>query len=156
MFYKLLDKLREEEANVQTRYGELINKRDELELEEQQILTLYRKKKIKQKALNLQLAMIGAEREEVEKEIDEKKLLLGNRADKMVELSRDYRDRLVESLTALNLQPETPDQQELIREYQRKLIKTIVMKVVAYKDRPLEIHTLFDFEDVNNEIVPSR
>lgn len=89
--------------------------------------------------MELRLAGMILEESELERELAEKRLLVGNQADQLLELLDIYRAECATGMAAINTQPETPEQEQLQFETRRKFVERLVTRVDAHKDKSVTV-----------------
>ncbi len=114
-------------------------------MERQKIITWARKDIISEEDLATQLTYLSSQESTLLRELADKRLLTGNRSEKLLELAQLYRAQVMAGIEAINDQPETEKQAKLQFDFRKKIVNSIVERVDVLTDKSIEIHTLFDF-----------
>lgn len=136
-----IEELRAGEADATADCERLQARLDTLTIERQRVINWARQGRITENDLDTQLAGIAIEQTGLERELNEKRLVVGDRAGQMVEFARQYRAHLAEGLVGLNDEPanvEEAHEQFLLR---RKFIQSIVARVDVLADQTPVVHT---------------
>lgn len=147
------------EAAIETRVAELqaqefdaegdcakLQKRlDDLEFERQRVITGWRKGKISDDELDTQKAALWIEESEIRREIKEKSLLLGNRAERLLAAARAYREAVAEGAIDVTKGPETPEEEARLWQFKKTMIQGLVERVDVLPNKYTEVTFTFDF-----------
>ena len=146
------------EDRVQTRVEEL--RRDETDAEgsierikrelgliaeeRQWVITQARKRSITDADMGKQLAGLDAQEGDLRRELSDKSLLVGNRAERLIEFANQYRASMRTKLEWLNREPQ--DEAERAQQFKarREIVEAIVRKVYVYEDKSVKAQ--FEFE----------
>ena len=128
---------------------------DDLVEEQQWVITQGRTKRITQDQMDMQLAALAIEQAGLERELNEKRLLTGDRGEQLLELARLYRERFVFGAGNINAEPRTPDEARLQFEFRRKIVQAIVKRVEVDGDKQISVHTEITLIPADNISYPS-
>jgi len=116
-------------------------------LERQRVYTWARKGQINDEDMVQQLAAIGIEESGIQRELSEKRLLVGNRAERLIELAQDYRERVKNGIEGLNGKPQNEEETRLQFTFRRKLVEGIVKRVDVLSDKTITVQVELDLND---------
>jgi site-specific DNA recombinase len=101
--------------------------------------------KITEADMELQLKILDTQHEELERDLSEQRLLADHRVERLKELAELYREQVQAGAQDINMQPETPEEQRLYFEWQRKIVQRLVTRVDVLEDKSTQVHTELDF-----------
>ncbi len=139
-----IQELQAKEMDAKAECDRLEKQLESLEQERQRIITLARKGLITEADLDQQLAVWRIEQDGTEREWNEKRLLIGNRLERLRELARIYREEVTAGATDINDKPETPAHEQLQFEARRKIVQRLVTRVDVCPDKTPTVHTEID------------
>ena len=134
-----IKELQAQEMAAAAECGELESRLQGLEEERQRVITAHRKAIISDNDLEKQLAMTGVEQQELERELDAARPLIGDQSKRLMEVARVYRENVQAGFEALNATPATPEQAKLQFTARRQLVQGLVQKVRVGKDQKVSI-----------------
>jgi len=108
----------------------LTGRLDDLAMKRQELIAWAQEKIITKADLELRLTSLSFEQAEAERELRDKSLLVGSRAERLIAVARAYREAVMGGAVDLTKEPETP--KEAARQWQFK--KTMVEGLVARVD----------------------
>jgi len=138
-----IDQLQGEEVDAGAECERLERELDNLAMERQKVITWARKMFITEDDLQTQIAGLALQENILQKELDSKRLLVGNRIDRFLELSKVYRKQVKAGMEAINETPSNKDQAKRQFKFRRKIIDAIVNRVDVTPDKDVKVH--FDF-----------
>lgn len=107
--------------------------------------------------MSVQLLSISQEESVLTQELDKYRLLTGNRAEKLIQLSRQFREEVMAGITGLLSNPGPMDNSELQFQLKRKVIEAFVLRVCVFEDKSIKDYTEFDFtKNVINPLTGRR
>jgi hypothetical protein len=121
---------------------------DELLLERQMVIGYARKNIITEEDLETQLLGITIQQGEIERQMEEAHLLMGNRAERLQELADMFREKVRTGSEELNNQRSNPALEDAVRKQKRKIVQAIVKRVDVFGDKTIKVHFLFDFPEL--------
>jgi hypothetical protein len=124
---------------------------DELLLERQMVIGYARKNIITEEDLETQLIGITIQQGEIERQMEEAKLLMGNRAERLQELADMFREKVRTGFEELNVDQSSPELEDAVRIQKRKIVQAIVKRVDVFGDKMIKVHFLFDFPELVKE-----
>jgi hypothetical protein len=110
-----------------------------------------RKKIITEGDLQVQLATLDEQEIELTNELSEKRLMLGNRAERLIYLAGVYRDRARLGYAAIQTNPDTPEAAEAIFQARRKIIDGLLVKAEVFSDKSVKVHLELDLEETTED-----
>lgn len=140
--------LQAQESDVAAECEKLEQQLDDLATEEQWVITQGRKKKITEAAMDMQLAALAIQRAGLERELSEKRLLVGNGAERLIEAARLYREQAAGGLEGLNDTPLNEEDARRQFELRRKWVVGLVTRVELLADKTVKVDTEFDLLEV--------
>jgi hypothetical protein len=72
-------------------------------------------------------------------ELEEKRLLTGNRAERLVNFARSFRDFVRKGWAEISSKPDTPEQAERQLKFKKTIVQAIVTKVKVHADKTISI-----------------
>jgi hypothetical protein len=130
-----VDALRRLEADAQATTDRLQAALDDLAMERQRIITWARKGSITEEDMELQLGGLAVQGAAYNRELQEVRLLVGNRADQMLEMANRYRAVLRRGGDFLNAEAATPEQAAEQYRLRREIMDAIVTRVDVLPDK---------------------
>jgi DNA invertase Pin-like site-specific DNA recombinase len=117
----------------------------ELTIERQKVIVWARKEIISEDDLKVQLTTLDAEERDLNTELNNYRLLIGNRAQRLIELAQLFREQVRVGWEAINALPADEEQAMLQFEFRKKLVHEIITRVDVLEDKSIVIYTQFDF-----------
>lgn len=137
-----------EEFDAEAECTKLQQRMENLDFERQKVYTWARKGKISEEDMNKQLAAIWIEEAEVKRELSDKQLLLGDRAERLVEVAKLYRERVVAGVK-VNSNPQTQEEKQALFEWRRKIVQGIVRRIDVATDKSISrVQIELNFDDL--------
>ena len=95
--------------------------------------------------LELRLTSLSFEQAEAERELRDKSLLVGNRAERLMAVAAAYREAVVGGAVDLTKAPETPAEAERVFQFKRKMVEGLVERVDVKADKTTRVAFDIDF-----------
>jgi chromosome segregation ATPase len=146
--------LQTQEEDAKGTCEKLERQQEDLLLERQKVITQWRKGKMTDEDYDLQIASLTIEQEELERELNEKRLLVGNKAERLIEVARLYREKVVNGATGLNDEPKTPEEARLQFQIRRKFVERLVTRVEVMADKVVKVYTEINLAEATEETNP--
>lgn len=108
---------------------------DDITVQRQTVMNWALAQKITEADMETKLAMLTSEEINLRRELDEKSLLIGNRAQKLLDFVHKYRARLVKGRAFLNCTPTTLEAAEEQFICRREIVDAIVTRVDVGPDK---------------------
>lgn len=143
-----INDLKKDEGEVQTQIERIRGQLASLEEERQWVVTQARKKTITEKDMEQQLAMLTAQENELKHELADKSLVVGNRAERLMDFMSRYRANIRGKLEWLNSEPQTPEEEEQQFKARRHIIEDIVRRIDVHGDKSLNVTFEFDLTEM--------
>lgn len=140
-----VDELRRAEGDAQTEVDRIKHELGTLVEERQWVITEARKKRITEEDMDRQLGMLSQHEDELKRELAEKSLLIGNRAERLLEFARRYRATMQGKLEWLFREPQTPEEAQKQFEARREIVEAIVKRINVFPDKSIKVDFEFDF-----------
>ena len=80
---------------------------------------------------------------ELKRDLADRRLLVGNRAERLLEAARLFRERVRIGYEAINLKADTPELEAAQFKARKKIIEAIVQRVEVLEDKSIRIYTDF-------------
>ena len=119
--------------------------------EEQRVITMRRKGLISEAQFEQQLAAMRLERNGIERDWSEKRLLIGNQVNRLKELAEIYREEVLAGSEAINATPATAEEAEVQFRARRRIVERLVQKVDVMADKHVVVHAILDVGDAINK-----
>jgi site-specific DNA recombinase len=142
-----IEELRSQEQDAEVDCKRLERELDEISLERQKVITWARKGFITESDLEVQLIPLTNQENERKHELREKRLLIGNRAEKLIEYARSYAGKVINGAVRLDKAPITPEEEALHFEIKRDTVTAIVTRVDIQEDGTPIVSTDLDLSD---------
>ncbi len=113
------------------------------------MITWARKGQITDEDLDMQLGALAIEEAEIQRELAEKSLLIGNRAQKFMDFVNHYRQEYRAGLTGLETKPSTPEEEKRQFEIKRHAVEALVIRVDVQPARTIKVTFLLDAQVQN-------
>jgi len=149
-----IDELALEETDAEGEIRRIEGELEQCEAERLYVISLARKKIIKESDLAAQLTVLDEQEKALSRELSQKRLLTGNRAESLRRLAASFRaeiDAGAELLTATDLSEEEKKEQV---EFRRRLVQAIVTKVVVGVDREITVYASIGAPEDENIAIP--
>jgi DNA invertase Pin-like site-specific DNA recombinase len=140
-----IGQLRAEETDAGGYLEGIQTRLDELTMERQWVITQGRKRTITADDMELQLMALTIQENELRREYSEKMVLTGDRAEKLIEMARIFREDFIRGLEEIDREQDTEKMQKLQFEFRRKIISGLVTRVDVFKDKTIQVQTELDF-----------
>jgi DNA invertase Pin-like site-specific DNA recombinase len=131
---------------------DLEDKLDALAFERQKVVTWARKGVIGDDDLGTQLAALTFEEAGLRRELADKRVLVGDRAERFIAFAMDFRERLVKG-AQVNFDPQTPAEVKALFEYKRWVVQGVVKRVDVRADKTTAVHIEFDDQMLDGDPV---
>lgn len=110
----------------------------------------WRKGKITDDELDTQKAALWIEECKAKRELADKRLLTGNRAERLVRVAQTCRERIVAGVQ-VNFDPQTPEERQALFEWKRQVVQGIVRRVDVLPDKSTAVHIVIEEESLEGE-----
>ncbi len=100
-----------------------------------------------QTQMEQQLAMVTAQEKELKHELADKSLVVGNRAERLMDFMNRYRANIRGKLVWLNSEPQTPEEEQQIKA-RRHIVEDIVRRIEVHGDKSLNVTCEFDLTEM--------
>lgn len=137
----------EQEGNAKEDYTQYERDFEELLLKRQQVINWALEKKISEADLETQLATITEKQDTLQIKMTETRLRMGNRAEQLMELANQFRNRFGLGWEGLNIKPRTPEEAEKQFKARRRIVQAIVDSVDIDKSKDVEVNVDIDLRD---------
>jgi site-specific DNA recombinase len=153
---KRIELVKGREADASSTIEGLEGQLNDILMEREQVITWARKKIITEDDLEKQLAALDFQQSTIRHDLADNRLLVGNRAERLLELAGLFRNRVVNAARLVNDQPE--DEQKAAANFQTKktIIRAIVTRVEVKEDKSLKIYTVFNFDELGADVLISE
>ncbi|HTP10156.1 MAG TPA: hypothetical protein VMP08_18005 [Anaerolineae bacterium] len=102
--------------------------------------------------MQLQLAAIGTEETVLKRELSGKSLLVGDRAQRLIDFANLYREKLRAGADFLNSAPETPGAAAEQFALWREVVESIVDHIEVDANQQAHVTFIFDFNEIGSVI----
>jgi chromosome segregation ATPase len=142
--------LQKEEADAEGSIERIKRELGLLAEERQWVITQARKKSITEADMDKQLAGLDAQQQELRQELNDKSMLVGDRAGRLIQFANQYRAGMRAKLEWLNAEPR--DDAERIRQFKarREIVEAIVRNVWVYGDKSIKVEFEFEIRGTEN------
>jgi site-specific DNA recombinase len=147
--HERIRQLEAEEKDTEIDVGKLESQLDDVLLERQRVIGFARKGLITEDDLETQLLTLSLQERTLRQELSSKRLLTGNRVDRLLVLSDLYRQQLIAGLDAINAETQTDEQAARQFEFRRKIIQALVTKVLVSTDKTIRVDVEIDFSPLS-------
>ncbi len=137
---KKIDELRAQEINAQEVCEKLEQQLDDISMERQKVITWARKGLINEDDMGTQLLALSFQEISLKSELADKRILVGDRADKLQFVAKAYREQVMVGLENINRQQPTPEQKKEQFDFKRKIVQAIVKRVDIHPDKTVTVH----------------
>jgi hypothetical protein len=110
-----------------------------LYLERRKYITWAGKDIITEQDLEAQLFTLNEQERQLKRDLNDARLLIGNRAEKMLHLANLYREHARVGYEAANLIPDTPERASAQFEARRRIIDGLVTRVEILEDKSVKV-----------------
>ncbi len=142
---KRVKELQAQEFDATAECEKLQKKLDDLALMRQEAIAWAQAKIITQSDLELRLTSLGFEQTEAERELRDKSLLVGNRAERLMVVARAYREGVVGGAVDVTKAPETPEEAARLFQFKKKMVEGLVKRVDVKADKSTDVTFELDF-----------
>lgn len=140
-----ISQLQLEEVDAAKDVSNLERLLDDVLLERQRVIGFARKGLITEDDLETQLLSLTMQEQQLRRELSEKRLLTGNRVDRLMEVAAIYRQNIQAGMDAINSEPRTETQATRQFELRRKIVEALVSRVVVNSDKSISVEVEIDF-----------
>ena len=152
---KRIAELQEEEIDAQTECEKLESVLDNIVMERQKVITYARKDMISEDDLATQLLALEFEENAMRRDLESKKLLIGDRAESLMRLANAFREQVKAGIEGINSEPDIPEKEKQQLEFRKKIVHSIVKKVEVGRDREVSIDAVLSLPESADISVPS-
>ena len=144
-----INDLKSREVDAEEEYQKLGHLLDDVLMERQMVIGWARKKAISEEDMETQLIGLTLQQSEIERQIDEVKLLLGNQSERLEELGRNFREKVITGLDEINIDLNDPKLKKKQFEFKKKIVEAIVERVDVLVDKTPIVHFLIDIDELS-------
>jgi len=146
-----VDALRKQEIDAEAELERMQKALDDLATERQRIILWTRKGSITESDMELQLGGLKLEEMAIKPQMQEMSLLVGDRAQRLIDFANRYRARLRLGAEFLTRTPTSEEEAEEQFKLRREIVDAIVKRVEVRPDKTPVVYFEFDLEDVKVE-----
>ena len=117
---------------------------EDLSTERQKVIAWACRNIITEDDLQTQLTLLTLQENAIRRELAEKRLLVGDRANRLLELAIEYREQVKAGWEVILSDPVSPEQEKRQFEFKKMVIQAIVSRVEVHPDKSIDVH--FDLE----------
>jgi DNA invertase Pin-like site-specific DNA recombinase len=125
---------------------------DDLVMKRQQIIAWAQDKVITQSDMELRLASFSFEQAELERDLRDKRLLVGNHAERLLVAARVYREHVLSGAIDVTKEPESKEEADEIFNFKRKMVEAFVSRVDVLPDKTTRVTLDLEFPEVSPDI----
>lgn len=148
-----IEELQAEQQEAHVDCEKLTWQLDELQNERQKIITWGRKEIISEADMAMQLAGLDWQRNSLQSELNKAQLLTGDRAAQLIGIAENYRRDVTVGRELLALKNRTPDQEQEVLNFKRRIIKAFVTRVDVLADKSIEVHGILKLSEGTKQLV---
>ncbi|NUM43761.1 MAG: recombinase family protein [Anaerolineales bacterium] len=134
-----ISELQAQESNAETDCQYLEQELQNLFLERQKVVTWARKELITEDDLQVQLFSLSQQEKSLKRYLTDARLLVGNRAERLLQVVKLYREKTIIGYEVVNQNGNTPEQTAAIFEARRRIIEGLVTKVEVMEDGSVKV-----------------
>ncbi|MCC6188047.1 MAG: recombinase family protein [Anaerolineales bacterium] len=134
-----IESLRSQEVSAEAEVYRLREQLDTLTVERQKVIMLWRKGKISEEDMDLQMAALKVEEVDIQRVLAEQALLTGNKAQKLIEFAKQYRSEIRAGLAELQAPPKTPEDAKRHFAIKRTAVEALVERIDVMPGRTLRV-----------------
>ncbi|GAB4577534.1 MAG: hypothetical protein Fur0022_02650 [Anaerolineales bacterium] len=139
-----------EEENAQADCERLERELEDLSLERQKVITWARKELITEEDMETQLMTMKFQESALKQTLADKQMLIGDRAERLMELARLYREKVKVGVELLNSIPKNDEEAELQKAFKGKIVQAIVTRIDVFSDKSIKIHCELELSECVN------
>jgi hypothetical protein len=143
-----IEALKAQEIDAAAERERLQNRLDDIAMGRQWVITQARTGKITDADMELQLGALAIEQAGLERELNGNRLLIGNRAERLIELAELYRCQVLEGAEGLNGKPTSAEHARRQFELRRKFIDGLVTRIDLRPDCDMTIQVDINFGEL--------
>ncbi len=147
-----IEALRKAEQSAEAEIARLERGLDDITMHRQKIINWALADKITEDDMQLQLAAIGTEETVLKRELSDKSLLVGDRAQRLIDFANLYREKLRAGADFLNSTLETPEAAAEQFALRREVVESIVDRIEVDANKQAHVTFIFDFNEIGNLI----
>lgn len=140
--------LEAQELDAKAECDKLVDDLAELGLERHKVVSAFRKSLITEDDLAAQLDVLSGQEKELRRELSDKQLLIGDRAERLSQLASAFRAQVAEGIEAINVEPITEEERKRQLEFRRKIVHEVVERVNVYADKSVSIELRIDLTEI--------
>jgi hypothetical protein len=133
-------------ADAQTDCDKIQAGLDEITLKRQQVIAWTLAKIITQADLQMQLTRLDWQTASLQSELSKAALLTGDRASKLIAIAQNFRQEIEVDHELLEMTDRTPEQEQAVFEFKRKVVQGVVTRVDVLSDKSVKVHFEFKFD----------
>jgi hypothetical protein len=146
-----VDSLLEQGHNAEAELGRMQKTLDDIAIERQRIITWTRKGSITESDMELQLGGLTLEELSIKRQMQEMSLLVGDKAQRLIDFANTYRAKLRKGGEFLNMTPTTQEQADKQFKLRREIVDAIVRRVEVQPDKTAVVYFEFDLDEVGSQ-----
>lgn len=131
--------LQAESADAQADCDKLQAQLDEIALKRQQVIAWALARIISQDDLQMQLAGLDWQAASLQHDISQAALLTGDRASKLIAIAQNFRQEIGVGRELLALTDRTPEQEQAVFDFKRKIIQGVVTRIDVLPDKSTQV-----------------
>lgn len=151
-----VDELRAAELNAEAEVAGLSSALDDILLQRQKVMNWALAGKITEADMETKLAALSFEEAGLKRELADKSLLVGNRADKLLAFAQRYREKLRRGGDFLNAEPTSPEMAAEQFAIRREILEAIVTRIEVGPDKLAAVDFLLLDQDAVGDLDNSR
>ena len=140
-----VSELQAQEFDAEGDCAKLQKQLDDLAMKRQELIVWAQDKIITKDDLALRLTSLSFEQAEAERELRDKSLLVGNRAERLMAVARAYREAVVGGAVDVTEEPETPEEAARVWQFKKTMVEGLVTRVDVRPNQPIKIRVDVDF-----------
>ncbi len=148
---KRVEKLQAQEQDAKVVCQQLREQLDTLTLERQKIITHWRKGGLRDEDLDYQLAAMSIQESGIRRQLAEQSLLVDNHLDRLLELARLYRERVMAGAALLTMIPQAEAERQAQFEFRRQAVLGVVKRATMACDKSIEVQIEIDLSELAGE-----
>ena len=147
-----VDALQKKEIDAEAELERMQKTLDDLATERQKVILWTRKGSITESDMELQLGGLALEEMSLKGQMQEMSLLVGDRAQRLIDFANRYRARLRLGAEFLTRTPTSEEEAEEQFKLRHEIVDAIVRRVEVRPDKTPVVYLEFDLEDVKAEV----
>jgi hypothetical protein len=150
--HEKIEALRRAEQSAEADIERLERGLDDIAMHRQKIINWALAGKITEDDMQLQLSAIGHEEIALKRELSDKSLLVGDRAQRLIDFANLYREKLRAGADFLNSVPGTPEMAAEQFALRREVVESIVDRIEVDANKYAHVTFVFDLSEIRNVV----